>query len=186
MTDHHDFGDHHYDDHHYDDYDRPDLHHDDQPFDDLPDHDLPDHPDPLDHPEHHADLGHDPHHDTPPETEHHIPATDDAHLAGQHHDGQHHDTTTYDDDPAPADVFPPPVDVGELPEPVDGFPWTDAATLGTADLTTLDTTQPVDPHELAEYAGTEIPPGADPWAVLAASDDPATSTLARFWHDTAE
>lgn len=187
MTDHHDFGDHHYDDHHYDDdYGRPDLHHDDQPFDDLPDHLDPLDPlDPLDHPDHLGDFGHDPHHDTPAEIEHHIPTTDDVHIAEEHHDTSTHDTSTYDD-PAPADVFPPPVDVGELPEPVDGFPWTDAATLGTADLTTHDTAQPVDPHELAEYAGTEIPPGADPWAVLAASDDPATSTLARFWHDTAE
>lgn len=169
MTDHHDFGD-----HHYDDYTSPDYHHDDQqPYDDPADSHL----------EHYDDYGHEPHYDPPPDVEHHIPTTEDVHVVAD--EPAHHDTTGYDD-PAPVDVFPPPVDVGDLPEPVDGFPWTDATTLGTPDLGTHDTTQPVDPHELAEYAGTEIPPGADPWAVLAASDDPATSTLARFWHDTAE
>jgi hypothetical protein len=35
--------------------------------------------------------------------------------------------------------------------------------------------------ELAGYAGEVPPDGADPWAALAASDDPATSALARFW-----
>jgi hypothetical protein len=167
MTDHHDFGDHH----DFDDYSQPDFHHDDQPpFDDG----APDHFDHFD------DVGH--HVETPPVEEHHLPTTEDVHVFEEHHD-----TTAVDDNtPEPADVFPPPVDVGELPEPVDGFPWTDAATLGTPDLAAHDALQTVDPHELAEYAGTEIPPGADPWAVLADSDDPATSTLARFWHDTSE
>jgi hypothetical protein len=182
MTDHHDF---HFDD----DFSGGELHHDDQsPFDDpLPDH--------LDH---FDDFGHDPHADTPLDThldthvdthleEHHVPTAADDHLVADDHD-----TVAPHDD----DLFPPPVDVGELPEPVDGFPWTDAATLGTPDIGTPDIgtpdigthddPQPVDPHELAEYAGTEIPPGADPWTVLADSDDPATSTLARFWHDTGE
>jgi hypothetical protein len=167
MTDHHDF---HFDD----DFSGGEFHHDDQPqFEDTP----PDHLDHLD------DFGHESHADTPIE-EHHVPTTDDDHVvvADDHHDPDAHQA---DDDPAP-DLFPPPVDVGDLPEPVDGFPWTDAATLGTPDMGTHDDLQPVDPHELAEYAGTEIPPGADPWAVLADSDDPATSTLARFFHDTAE
>lgn len=172
MTDHHDFGDHHFDDDHYT---PPDFHHDDQPqFDDVPDH-YDGHLDDLGH-----DAAHESHYEVPPEIDHHVPTTEDVHVVD---DQPHHDTTTYDD-PAPADVFPPPVDVGDLPEPVDGFPWTDAATLGTPDLAGHDTTEPVDPHELAEYAGTEIPPGADPWTVLADSDDPATSTLARFWQDT--
>jgi hypothetical protein len=170
MTDHHDFGDHHYED----DYDAGQLHHDDTPAYEEPEHF-----------EHYDDFGHEAHeaHDLPVAEEHHdTPAAEESHDL--HIAEEHHDTAT--DDPAPADVFPPPVDVGELPEPVDGFPWTDAATLGTPDLGGHDTVLPVDPHELAEYAGTEIPPGADPWTVLAASDDPATSTLARFWHDTAE
>jgi hypothetical protein len=167
MTDHHDFGD----DHHFEDFPVHDFGHDEpQHYDDG---DLiPDHFEHFDDPGHFDDAGHfahetaEPHAETPVE--------------------EHHDTTAVDD-PAPADVFPPPVDVGDLPEPVDGFPWTDAATLGSPDLAVHDlaghdTVEPVDPHELAEYAGTEIPPGADPWAVLADSDDPATSTLARFWH----
>ncbi|WP_430782378.1 hypothetical protein [Actinoplanes sp. G11-F43] len=80
-----------------------------------------------------------------------------------------------------ADVFPPSLDV-DLPEPVDGFPWVDTATLGVPDTAgfTVPAT-PVDPRELAAYAGIEIPPGTDPWTVLAASDDPATAALARFW-----
>jgi hypothetical protein len=80
-------------------------------------------------------------------------------------------------------AFPPTVDVGPLPEPVDGFPWIDTGSLGAVDPAAaheppVDT---VDPHELAEYAGADLPPAADPWAVLADSEDPATSALARWW-----
>jgi hypothetical protein len=32
----------------------------------------------------------------------------------------------------------------------------------------------------AEYAATDLPPGVDPWAALADSDDPATSALAAY------
>jgi hypothetical protein len=80
-------------------------------------------------------------------------------------------------------VFPPTVDVGPLPEPVDGFPWIDTGSLGVVDPAALHDTpaDAVDPHELAEYAGTELPPGVDPWATLADSEDPATSALARWW-----
>jgi hypothetical protein len=75
------------------------------------------------------------------------------------------------------------VDVGELPEPVDGFPWIDTGSLGAVDPATItEHTDPVRPEELAEYAGEQIPPGADPWATLADSDDPATSALARWWN----
>jgi hypothetical protein len=90
------------------------------------------------------------------------------------------DAVTTDDTP---DVFPPTLDVGDLPEPVDGFPWIDTGSLGVIDAATLDTTHvdPVDPHELAEYAGVDLPPGADPWATLAESEDPATAALARWW-----
>ncbi|GIE98766.1 hypothetical protein Ari01nite_62310 [Paractinoplanes rishiriensis] len=82
------------------------------------------------------------------------------------------------------DVFPAAVDVGQLPEPVDGFPWIDSGSLGLADIAAaveqaeLD---PVQPGELAEYAAAELAPGVDPWAELADSDDPATSNLARWW-----
>ncbi|BEL04915.1 hypothetical protein Q0Z83_031060 [Actinoplanes sichuanensis] len=78
-------------------------------------------------------------------------------------------------------VFPPALEV-DLPEPVDGFPWIDPTTLGAADPTGfLPPVENVTAHELASYAGIEIPDGADPWAVLAASDDPATAALARWW-----
>jgi hypothetical protein len=84
-------------------------------------------------------------------------------------------------------VFPPTVDVGPLPEPVDGFPWIDTGSLGVVDPAALHDTagqhEPVDPHELAEYAGTDLPPGVDPWAALADSEDPATSALARWWSE---
>ncbi|MEV0899488.1 hypothetical protein [Actinoplanes sp. NPDC049802] len=79
-------------------------------------------------------------------------------------------------------VFPPTLDIGELPEPVDGFPWVDTATLGAADPAGF--TPPVEPvtaEELAAYAGVEIPPGADPWTFLASSEDPATAALAQWW-----
>jgi hypothetical protein len=78
-------------------------------------------------------------------------------------------------------VFPPALDV-DLPEPVDGFPWIDTTTLGAADPAGfLPPVETVSPHELAAYAGIEIPDGADPWTVLAASEDPATAALARWW-----
>jgi hypothetical protein len=179
MTDHHDFGDHH-------DYQGGEDHHYDEPpgYEDQSHFDDPGHYDTGDDPAHFDDPGHlaeEPghfetadHHETVED----LPAVDD-HAADAHSAA----ADAYQD---PADVFPPTVEVGELPEPVDGFPWIDPATLGAPDLAGHDTLPPVDPHELAEYAGTEIPEGADPWTVLAASDDPATSTLARFWHDTGE
>jgi hypothetical protein len=92
-------------------------------------------------------------------------------------------TTAPDVDPEP--VFPPQVDIGDLPEPVDGHPWIDTGSLGVVDPADLPaaTTEPVDPHDLAAYAETELPPGADPWATLAESEDPATATLARWWRE---
>jgi hypothetical protein len=181
MTDHHDFGDHH------DDYQGGEHHQHDEPlgfdepsqFDDDPGH--------YDDDPGHLPGDHYPvadHHDAA-EPEHHevAPTADDLHVADEHpHDNA---ATITDEHPDPADVFPPSVDLGDLPEPVDGFPWIDTAALGTPDGAGHDF-PPVDPHELAEYAGTELPEGADPWTVLADSDDPATSTLARFFHDTTE
>ena len=90
------------------------------------------------------------------------------------------DPDTVADTGDPVSVFPPAVDVGELPEPVDGFPWIDTGSLGLAGLTAAAEATP-DPGELAEYAAADLPPGVDPWAALAESDDPATSALARFW-----
>ncbi|MFY1692271.1 hypothetical protein [Plantactinospora sp. WMMB782] len=79
-----------------------------------------------------------------------------------------------------------PAEFGEPPEPVDGFPWADPALLGQP----VDAAVPpppaadagsVDPAGLAGYAGEELPADGDAWTALTASDDPATSTLARFW-----
>lgn len=86
-------------------------------------------------------------------------------------------TDTWTDQP-----FPEPLDL-DAPEPVDGFPWTDPATLGTEPLPDPEAGYQgaPEPTELASYAGEEIPPGADPWTALSASDDPATSSLARWW-----
>ena len=90
-----------------------------------------------------------------------------------------------DDAPAPVeehaapvdDVFPPQIDVGELPEPVDGFPWIDAGTLGAAGAGWTPPVQSVEAAELADYAATD----ATTWPELADSEDPATAALARFW-----
>jgi hypothetical protein len=83
-------------------------------------------------------------------------------------------------------VFPPVVDIGPLPEPVDGFPWIDTGSLGLYHSGPVDAAgaagaEPVPAQDLAAYAGEELPPGADPWAALADSDDPATSALAQWW-----
>jgi hypothetical protein len=173
MTDHHDFGDHHYDDQHgFDDVQHDPFEHD--PGLAADDHDHVSWDEPV---EHHdepdlAHLGHDDAvgHDDPAET----PAEVHADLP----------------DDTPVDVFPPAVEVGELPEPVDGFPWIDSGSLGLADIQAAlheatvhdsDGTDPVQPAELAEYAGTDLPPGVDPWAALADSDDPATAALAKWW-----
>lgn len=166
MTDHHDdfgfFGD----------------HHEPVPFDDTPGHDdtpLPDHDDPDEW------LG--GHDDFPGDTD----GGDDAadHLTWAEHTGGDDDAEPVDPVDTAADhveVFPPALDVGELPEPVDGFPWIDTASLGVADpAATVEHVEPVRPEELAAYAGETLEPGADPWSGLTGSDDPATSALARWW-----
>jgi hypothetical protein len=170
MTDHHDFGD------HYDD--------DPLPFDEHGLHDTdPGFGDPAPEPDllpwGHDDPPPDVHHDLPPEV-HHEDGLPDA-PADQPDLAELPDLGQVDDG---VDVFPPSVDVGDLPEPVDGFPWVDSGSLGLADIAAAlhqSPTTPVQAEELAEYAGVELAPGADPWAVLADSDDPATSALARWW-----
>ncbi len=88
------------------------------------------------------------------------------------------DAVAEPDQPVP--VFPPVLDVGPLPEPVDGFPWIDTGSLGVADLAAAAGGAPTAP-ELAGHAAVDLPPGVDPWAVLEDSDDPATAALARFY-----
>jgi hypothetical protein len=93
------------------------------------------------------------------------------------------------DDPdwAAEDVFPPQLEIGEPPEPVDGFPWSDPAVLGEQhDLSVQDPGEPAaqpggSAGDLFDYDGQSVPDGVDPWQALAGSDDPATSSLARFW-----
>ncbi len=91
-------------------------------------------------------------------------------------------------DVAQVSVFPPVVDVGPLPEPVDGFPWIDTGSLGLyhAGLDPAGVAdpaaEPVAAQDLAAYAAEDLPPGVDPWAALADSDDPAASALAKWWH----
>ncbi|MEE6259992.1 hypothetical protein [Plantactinospora sonchi] len=93
------------------------------------------------------------------------------------------------DDPASWPVVDPTLvdGLGPPPEPVDGFPWTDPDLLGRPE--DVPSTDPVavsgpapDPDELAAYAAERLPADGDPWSALAASEDPATSNLARFWH----
>lgn len=83
------------------------------------------------------------------------------------------------------------LDLGlDLPRPVDGFPWIDVDVLGDDLLPARDdqlddqrgdhSGEP-DAAELFEYAAEQPPASGDGWTVLLASDDPATSALARWW-----
>ena len=84
-------------------------------------------------------------------------------------------------------VFPEELHLDSPPEPVDGFPWSDADVLGGPDHSLSAAydpaahTGPADPADLAGYDGVDVPAGADPWSLLLNSDDPATSSLAGFW-----
>src|SRR5689334_21941946 len=170
MTDHHDFGfDHHDFDGHeqlppFDDHSPPDDH---LTWEDGHDYDIS------------HDAGSVPHEAAAHEVAHEAVPGD----APAEPPATHTDFSDISDSPEEA-PFPPSVDVGDLPEPVDGFPWIDTGSLGVADIhAALDTTDPVHPAELAEYAATDLPPGEDPWAALAGSDDPATAALARWWQE---
>jgi hypothetical protein len=80
--------------------------------------------------------------------------------------------------------FPPPLDLPDRPEPIDGYPWSDPDALGDPSGTwwpePVDASPPAD--DLLSYAAMD-PPGAgvDAWAALLDSDDPAVSALARWW-----
>jgi hypothetical protein len=86
-----------------------------------------------------------------------------------------------DADWAPAD-FPDQLDFA-APEPVDGYPWSDPSAVaapgtgGDDPATGPDSAPPA--QDLLDYAGADG--GADPWAALVGSDDPAASSLGRWW-----
>jgi hypothetical protein len=176
------------------------LHHDDGAHhDDIPQHDEQSHDAGLTDDSYFDDL----HHDALPE--HDLPETHETHetWAEIHEQAHEHDLDDQDEphelhtvgadpdalpEPDAAEtvgVFPPVLDVGPLPEPVDGFPWIDTGSLGLVDPASVHAaaTTPVNPEDLAAYAETDLPPGVDPWAALADSDDPATSALAKWWSD---
>jgi len=150
-----------------------DLHHDDG----LPEHDLPEPHEPQDTHEAWA-QSHEPQ-DTP---EHYPPdQQDEPHEL--HTVGADPDALPEPDAADAFSTFPPALDVGPLPEPIDGFPWIDTNSLGLVDGPAAAINPEINPHDLAAYAGTELPPGVDPWAALADSDDPATSALAKWWSE---
>jgi hypothetical protein len=143
-----------------------------------------------------------PSHDEPPPGDDHDPGyqhhVEEPIPAAEHHsevvvDADPHELATVGADPDAlpdtddqVGVFPPVVDVGPLPEPVDGYPWIDTGSLGLIDPATVPTAAgSPDPGELADYAAEDLPPGADPWAALAGSPDPAIAALAKFWNSTA-
>jgi hypothetical protein len=149
-----------------------DLHHDDG----LPEHDS------TDTPEVHQTWAqtHEP--EPAYEHEHYLPEPDEPHELSTV--GADPDALPEPDLAEVSTVFPPVLDVGPLPEPVDGFPWIDTGSLGLVDPATVHAAATeITPQDLAEYAGTDLPPGADPWAALADSDDPATSALAKWWSE---
>jgi hypothetical protein len=107
----------------------------------------------------------------------------------------------------PQHAFPPPLDLPDVPEPVDGYPWADPRLLGS-DVAVDDHSAPVgepdrysapdgygepDDHrppvaDLYEYAGEEYAgeeyagdESGGGWPELIASEDPATGALARWW-----
>ncbi|GAB2572185.1 hypothetical protein Aab01nite_03540 [Paractinoplanes abujensis] len=163
MSDHHDFGDHHEE---LPIFDTPGGHDTHDDFSHLVD--------PVSYEDQHFDT---PDYDVP-EVHHHEPVNADDAVP----DEQPAALDLPADDPL--DVFPPALDVGDLPEPVDGFPWIDTGSLGVVPAQALTgTPEPVRPEELAEYAGVDLPPAQDPWAALADAEDPATSSLARWWQE---
>jgi hypothetical protein len=86
-----------------------------------------------------------------------------------------------DADWSPAD-FPEQLDFA-APEPVDGYPWSDPSAVAAPGTGGDDPAHGPDAappaQDLLDYAGAEG--GGDPWAALVGSDDPAASSLGRWW-----
>jgi hypothetical protein len=124
-----------------------------------------------------ADLHHGSHLDDVPSDVHDEPLADTP-------VGTDPDTDPHADGDWP-DGYPPALDLPDAPAPVDGYPWADAALIGTDMPDSADVDPPAIPDppvgDLLDYAGTEHTTGADAWQALLGSDDPATSTLARWW-----
>lgn len=90
-----------------------------------------------------------------------------------------------DDESWQRDPFPQALDL-DAPEPVDGMPWSDPSVLGEegGELPSATAGAEGSPpaSDLYAYDGSEPPAdGSDPWGSLSRSEDPATSSLARFW-----
>jgi hypothetical protein len=173
-----------------DDHGQHDLGHDGFGHEPAPDlgHDLSPAPDLV----HEGDLSHDgldpaTHdldgdlgHDADPGTGH--DAADPGHLVGTDPDlpAEHHGLHGGD--------FPPPLDLEHRPDPSDGYPWADPGTLGDpgidhgTDPAAVPSYGGAPAGDLLAYAGMDqVPAGTDPWQHLLGSDDPATSSLARWW-----
>jgi hypothetical protein len=86
-----------------------------------------------------------------------------------------------DADWSPAD-FPEQLDFA-APEPVDGYPWSDPSAVAAPGTGGEDPAHGPDSappaEDLLDYAGADG--GSDPWAALVGSDDPAASSLGRWW-----
>src|SRR5262249_13549405 len=152
-----------------------DLPEDGHGYPDLVPHDVPDH---------HDVAG-----------DHDEPAQDGLGEAGADHlVGADPDVDPHGDDPGwhntHDSAFPPPLGWQHVPEPVDGFPWSDPDVL-SHDLAGHELGDPAGASDggygsppvsdLFEYAGLDAPEGGDAWAQLLGSEDPATGALARWW-----
>jgi hypothetical protein len=153
----------------------PDLSHGPDLLHETGDYDVPDHD---------GDPGQHGHYDDVPPLDDHGTHVD--HLVGADPDTPAgHDGVWHDGD------FPPALDLDARPEPADGYPWADPDTLGDPGTLpepdhvglTMGGGAPV--GDLFAYAGLDAAPaGVDPWSLLLGSDDPATSSLARWWGPT--
>ncbi|HIV57704.1 MAG TPA: hypothetical protein H9902_07070 [Candidatus Stackebrandtia faecavium] len=82
------------------------------------------------------------------------------------------------DDDAFNPQFPAELDLDPMPQPVDGQPWSDPDLLGDDNDTHINNQHHQPPiNDLAAMDGQET----QNWDALAASQDPAVSSLARWW-----